>query len=47
MESREHVEAIVMKFELGKKKKKSLDMIGFEGIYSYLICWSSLGLNHL
>ena len=37
MESREHVEAIVMKFELGKKKK-SLDMIGFEGIYSYLIC---------
>lgn len=36
MESREHVEAIVMKFELGKEKK-SLHIIGFEGIYSYLI----------
>lgn len=35
MESREHVEAIVTKLELGKKN--SLDIIGFEGIYSYLI----------
>lgn len=36
MEFREHVKGIVMKVvELGKKQKKNLDVIGFEGIYYY------------
>lgn len=34
MESREHVEAIVT---VRTRIEKSLDIIGFEGIYSYLI----------